>query len=206
MPIFDSSNKHFWASNSDPKQWADPLEFKPKRFLPSGEKCDIDVKGNDFEVIPFGAGRRICTGMNLGIRMVQLQVATLVHSFDWELENGVSGENIKMDEAFGLGIMRVVPLSVHPKYEVSLVVGPATFLDADNLVIEYEPDIVVFEPETELVASKPEIVVSENELVMSELDFHEFEPETVVFETELVVFEIELEFLEPETELVDTCK
>ncbi|CAK8565205.1 unnamed protein product [Lathyrus sativus] len=108
-----------WAIARDPKKWVDPLEFKPERFLSNGENYDVDVKGNDFEVIPFGAGRRICAGMNLGIRMVQLQVATLVHSFDWELENGVSGENINMDEAFGLGILRAVPLLVHPKCRLS---------------------------------------------------------------------------------------
>ncbi|KAI9117201.1 hypothetical protein K1719_011367 [Acacia pycnantha] len=42
------------------EEWSDPLEFNPERFLPGGEKADEDVRGNDFEVIPFGAGRRIC--------------------------------------------------------------------------------------------------------------------------------------------------
>jgi flavonoid 3'-monooxygenase len=104
-----------WAIARDPGKWADPLMFNPERFLPGGENCDVDVKGNDFEVIPFGAGRRICAGLNLGIRMVQLQIATLVHSFNWELENGLNAKDINMDEAFGLGIMRAVPLLVHPK-------------------------------------------------------------------------------------------
>jgi len=104
-----------WAIARDPRKWTDPLKFKPERFLPGGENCDVDVKGNDFEVIPFGAGRRICAGLNLGIRMVQLQIATLAHSFNWELENGLKAENINMDEAYGLGIQRAVPLLVHPK-------------------------------------------------------------------------------------------
>ncbi|TKY73318.1 Flavonoid 3'-monooxygenase [Spatholobus suberectus] len=104
-----------WAIARDPKEWVDPLEFKPERFLPGGEKADVDVKGNDFEVIPFGAGRRICAGLSLGLRMVQLLTATLVHSFDWELENGLNLEKLNMDEAYGLTLQRAVPLSVHPK-------------------------------------------------------------------------------------------
>ncbi|OIS99493.1 flavonoid 3'-monooxygenase [Nicotiana attenuata] len=74
-----------WAIARDPNEWADPLEFRPERFLPGGEKPKVDVRGNNFEVIPFGAGRRICAGMNLGIRMVQLMTATLIHAFNWDL-------------------------------------------------------------------------------------------------------------------------
>ncbi|XP_020212857.1 flavonoid 3'-monooxygenase [Cajanus cajan] len=104
-----------WAIARDPKEWADPLEFRPERFLPGGEKPDVDVRGNDFEVIPFGAGRRICAGLSLGLRMVQLLTATLAHSFDWELENGLNPEKLNMDEAYGLTLQRAVPLLVHPR-------------------------------------------------------------------------------------------
>ncbi|XP_058765357.1 flavonoid 3'-monooxygenase-like [Vicia villosa] len=108
-----------WAIARDPKQWVDPLVFNPERFLPGGDKCDVDIKGNDFEVIPFGAGRRICVGMSLGLRMVQLLTATLAHSFNWELENGIKPEKMNMDEAFGLTLQRAVPLSVYPKPRLS---------------------------------------------------------------------------------------
>ncbi|XP_058788465.1 flavonoid 3'-monooxygenase-like [Vicia villosa] len=108
-----------WAIARDPKQWNDPLVFNPERFLPGGDKCDVDIKGNDFEVIPFGAGRRICVGMSLGLRMVQLLTATLAHSFNWELENGLKPEKMNMDEGFGLTLQRAEPLSVHPKPRLS---------------------------------------------------------------------------------------
>ncbi|KAI5416587.1 hypothetical protein KIW84_041581 [Lathyrus oleraceus] len=104
-----------WAISRDPKEWSNPLEFKPERFLPGGEKFDVDIKGTDFEVIPFGAGRRICAGMSLGLRMVQLLTATLVHAFDWELENGLLPEKLNMDEAYGLTLQREKPLLVHPR-------------------------------------------------------------------------------------------
>nr|BAP94456.1 flavonoid 3'-hydroxylas [Eustoma grandiflorum] len=104
-----------WSIARDPSIWADPLEFRPSRFLPGGEKPNVDVRGNDFEVIPFGAGRRICAGMSLGLRMVQLLTATLVHSFNWDLLNGMSPDKLDMEEAYGLTLQRASPLIVHPK-------------------------------------------------------------------------------------------
>lgn len=104
-----------WAIARDPNVWADPLKFQPERFLLGGERPDADVKGNDFEVIPFGAGRRICAGMSLGLRMVQLLTATLVHAFDWNLADGLMPEKLNMEEDYGLTLQRKVPLMVHPR-------------------------------------------------------------------------------------------
>nr|AYV88861.1 cytochrome P450 oxidase CYP75B114 [Polygala tenuifolia] len=108
-----------WAIARDPQQWSEPLEFRPERFLPGGEKESVDIRGNDFEVIPFGAGRRICAGMSLGLRMVQLMVATLVHAFNWSLPEGLTAENLNMDEAYGLTLQRASPLVVHPRPRLS---------------------------------------------------------------------------------------
>lgn len=109
-----------WAIARDPDAWAEPLEFRPSRFLQGcGEKVNVDVRGNDFELIPFGAGRRICAGMSLGLRMVQLLTASLVHAFDWELPDGQSVEKLNMDEAYGLTLQRASPLLVHPRPRLS---------------------------------------------------------------------------------------
>ncbi|KHN48735.1 Flavonoid 3'-monooxygenase [Glycine soja] len=108
-----------WAIGRDPKEWIDPLEFKPERFFPGGEKDDVDVKGNNFELIPFGAGRRICVGMSLGLKVVQLLIATLAHSFDWELENGADPKRLNMDETYGITLQKALPLFVHPHPRLS---------------------------------------------------------------------------------------
>lgn len=42
-----------WAMRREPNIWENPNTFTPERF----PGLDIDVKGKDFELIPFGAGR-----------------------------------------------------------------------------------------------------------------------------------------------------
>nr|ADE80942.1 flavonoid 3',5'-hydroxylase [Epimedium sagittatum] len=98
---------NIWAIGRDPNVWENPLEFTPERFL-SEKNAKIDPRGNNFELIPFGAGRRICAGTRMGITLVEYILGTLVHSFDWKVCNGVE---INMDEAFGLALQKAVPLS-----------------------------------------------------------------------------------------------
>ncbi|KAJ3683887.1 hypothetical protein LUZ60_014114 [Juncus effusus] len=97
---------NIWAIGRDPDTWEDPLEFKPERFL-SGPAAKIDPLGNYFELIPFGAGRRICAGKLAGMVFVQYFLGTLIHSFDWRVPDG---EKLNMDETFGLALPKAVPL------------------------------------------------------------------------------------------------
>lgn len=106
---------NIWAIGRDQKEWSDPLAFKPERFLPGGEKAHVDIKGYDFEAIPFGAGRRICPGVSVGLCMVQLLTATLAHAFDWDLQDGLNPQKLNMEEVYGVTLQRKVPLSVNPR-------------------------------------------------------------------------------------------
>ncbi|KAE8733116.1 Flavonoid 3',5'-hydroxylase [Hibiscus syriacus] len=99
---------NIWAIGRDADVWDNPLDFYPERFM-SGKNAKIDPRGNDFELIPFGAGRRICAGTRMGIVLVEYILGTLVHSFDWMVPAG-TGE-LNMDEAFGLALQKAVPLS-----------------------------------------------------------------------------------------------
>ncbi|XP_010922089.1 flavonoid 3',5'-hydroxylase 1 [Elaeis guineensis] len=97
---------NIWAIGRDPDVWENPLKFDPERFL-SGRGANIEPQGNDFELIPFGAGRRICAGKQAGLVMVHYILGTLVHSFDWKLPEC---EELNMDEAPGLALPKAVPL------------------------------------------------------------------------------------------------
>ncbi|XP_031377268.1 geraniol 8-hydroxylase-like [Punica granatum] len=101
-----------WAIGRDTSSWEDPDAFMPERFL--GPNSGIDVKGQNFELIPFGAGRRICPGLPLAMRMLHLMLGSLVNCFDWKLENGMKPEDMNMEEAFGMTLRMAHPLRAVP--------------------------------------------------------------------------------------------
>ncbi|KAK9170002.1 hypothetical protein Syun_002142 [Stephania yunnanensis] len=47
-----------WTIQRDPNVWAEPDRFMPERFLTTN--ADMDVKGQSYELLPFGSGRRSC--------------------------------------------------------------------------------------------------------------------------------------------------
>ena len=86
-----------YAIGREPALWDEPDEFRPERFLDSG----IDYRGHDFQLIPFGAGRRSCPGISFAMVTNELVLANLLHKFDWELANGTKGEDLDMTETTG---------------------------------------------------------------------------------------------------------
>lgn len=83
VPANTTTMVNMWAITHDPSVWEDPLVFKPERFVKSEGGVDLDVRGVDLRLAPFGAGRRVCPGRNLGLVTVTLWVAKLVHQFQW---------------------------------------------------------------------------------------------------------------------------
>ena len=100
-----------WGLGRDPNTWSENAEeFVPERFV--GSK--IDLRGQDFELIPFGSGRRGCPGMHLGLTNIQLLVVHMVQCFDWELPNGMSPTELEMDEKFGMTMSKLNHLVAIP--------------------------------------------------------------------------------------------
>jgi len=100
-----------WAIGRDPMIWNDPLSFKPERFLDS---C-LDIKGNNFDYMPFGAGRKICPGQPLAIKQVPFILALLLHSFDWFLPGNMNSTELDMNDHFSLTLRKKQPLQLIPK-------------------------------------------------------------------------------------------
>ncbi|KAJ6778919.1 CYTOCHROME P450 98A3 [Salix koriyanagi] len=63
---------------------------------------DVDMRGHDFRLLPFGAGRRVCPGAQLGINLVTSILGHLLHHFHWTTPDGVEPEEIDMSETPGL--------------------------------------------------------------------------------------------------------
>ncbi|GMJ07293.1 TRANSPARENT TESTA 7, CYTOCHROME P450 75B1 [Hibiscus trionum] len=95
-----------WSMGRDSFLWKQPEEFRPERFL--GRK--IDIRGRNFELLPFGSGRRMCPGYTLGLKMIQTSLANLLHGFNWELPDNTKVEDLNMDEVYGLATPRKFPL------------------------------------------------------------------------------------------------
>nr|XP_018625853.1 geraniol 8-hydroxylase-like [Nicotiana tomentosiformis] len=99
-----------WAIGRDSTFWEDPLVFKPERFWSS----NMDMRGQDFELIPFGAGRRICPGLPLALRMVPVMFGSLLNSFNWKLEAGIAPTDLDMEGKFGITLAKAHPLRAIP--------------------------------------------------------------------------------------------
>ncbi|KAG9450852.1 hypothetical protein H6P81_010817 [Aristolochia fimbriata] len=101
-----------WKIHRDPKYWLHPLRFEPERFLgPEGSAVDVDLKGQHFQFIPFGSGRRACPGAHLALSLLHLAAARLLHAFEWRLPNSENnGSVMDMSEGHGLTCPKAVPL------------------------------------------------------------------------------------------------
>ncbi|KAI9108797.1 hypothetical protein K1719_020102 [Acacia pycnantha] len=83
-----------------------PEEFVPERF----ENNQVDFKGQDFEFIPFGIGRRGCPGISFGLASLEYLLANLLYWFDWKLP----AQGIGMSNSYGLSVTKKVPIYVQP--------------------------------------------------------------------------------------------
>uniref|UniRef100_A0A0D9ZA64 Cytochrome P450 n=1 Tax=Oryza glumipatula TaxID=40148 RepID=A0A0D9ZA64_9ORYZ len=104
-----------WAIARDTRYWEDPEVFKPERF----NSDLVDFKGNNFEYIPFGSGRRICPRITLGLTSMEFVLASLLYHFDWELPGSKRSEEIDMSEAFGITVRRKSKLVLHATPRIS---------------------------------------------------------------------------------------
>ncbi|KAF8695372.1 hypothetical protein HU200_037603 [Digitaria exilis] len=95
----------------DPDTWENPDEFQPERFEAPGA---VDFNGTHFELVPFGAGRRVCPGMAMATATVEFTLANLLYCFDWALPEGMAPEDVSMEEAGGLTVHKKTPLLLVP--------------------------------------------------------------------------------------------
>uniref|UniRef100_A0A7N1A7Z1 Cytochrome P450 n=1 Tax=Kalanchoe fedtschenkoi TaxID=63787 RepID=A0A7N1A7Z1_KALFE len=99
-----------WAIAKDPKIWDQPEKFIPERFNDSL----VNYRGQHFELLPFGGGRRICPGINMAMATIELVLANMLHRFDWKLPDGMTPEELDMEEGAGITTFKKVPLKLVP--------------------------------------------------------------------------------------------
>ena len=91
------------AIGRDPVAWDHADKFWPERFVGS----EVDFRGQHPQLIPFGAGRRMCPGIGFTTTLVELTLANLVGRFDWAFP---PSEVLDMEEAPGVTSRKRVTL------------------------------------------------------------------------------------------------
>ncbi|KAM1553555.1 hypothetical protein EV2_006545 [Malus domestica] len=113
-----------WAIGRDPKYWENPLHFYPERFLAplsgggDGARA-LDLRGQHFQLLPFGTGRRICPGINLALQMLPALLGAMVQCFGWKVvgvnQKHMNGDEVlEMDERPGMATPRAHDLICIP--------------------------------------------------------------------------------------------
>ncbi|KAL6839787.1 hypothetical protein ACP4OV_030475 [Aristida adscensionis] len=101
----------------DARDWTEPGEFRPERFLAGGEAEGVGaVPGpKEMRMMPFGAGRRYCPGAGMGMMHVKCFLAALVREFEWAAP---AAGGVDMTELDGFFKVMRTPLRVHVKRSI----------------------------------------------------------------------------------------
>ena len=93
-----------WAIGHDPNVWDNPSQFLPERFL---NHDMTNIRGVNFDFLPFGSGRRMCPGSPLALITTEFILANLLHNFEWK-----ACSEPKLNESFGIIVKLETPLVV----------------------------------------------------------------------------------------------
>ncbi|KAK1427368.1 hypothetical protein QVD17_16051 [Tagetes erecta] len=97
-----------WKLQRDERVWINPSKFQPERFM-SLDHEQVDVRGQQFVLVPFGFGRRSCPGITFSLQVLHLTLARLVHSFEL---GQPEGHPVDMTEGPGMTLPKLKPLEV----------------------------------------------------------------------------------------------
>ncbi|KAK2989682.1 LOW QUALITY PROTEIN: hypothetical protein RJ640_015531, partial [Escallonia rubra] len=109
---------NFWSIGRNPGVWESPLEFRPERFFEPGKGPGpmgfVDVKGQHFQLLPFGTGRRGCPGMSLAMQELPAVLAAMIQCFEWKAVKLGRDGLVDMSEGTGLTAPRAHDLVCAP--------------------------------------------------------------------------------------------
>ncbi|WMV17197.1 hypothetical protein MTR67_010582 [Solanum verrucosum] len=96
----------------------------------------MDVRGQDFELIPFGAGRRICLGLPLASRTLSVMLGSLLNSFDWKVEGDIVPEDLDAEDVVHLVFLRYLKQNFE---ELGPKLVETALLDCSGLMLVLVP-------------------------------------------------------------------
>ncbi|KAF8691188.1 hypothetical protein HU200_040306 [Digitaria exilis] len=106
---------NLWAIHHNAEVWTNPCKFIPERFLQCNKE-EFNYQGTeDFEFMPFSAGKRLCLGLPLATRMLPALLGSLLHHFEWTLPKEAKENGLDMSEKLGLTLAMATPLQAMVK-------------------------------------------------------------------------------------------
>lgn len=105
---------NLYAVCQDPAVWSDPEKWHPERLVGSD---NVDMGFKNFNLLPFGAGKRMCAGITQAMFIISMNLAALVQHCDWRL----SPEEI---DNMNKDIEDVVYLTTHKLAALTCVATP----------------------------------------------------------------------------------
>jgi len=106
-----------WAMLNDKRDYPEPREFKPERFLRNGK---LDNLVRDPMDIAFGFGRRICAGKHLAHSTLMLAAASVLSTFDLLKKVDENGSDIEPKKEYRPGAIRHpldFPCVIKPRFQ-----------------------------------------------------------------------------------------
>jgi len=80
IPAKTSIFVNMWSIGHNVQTWgSNACEFNSDRFIDS----KVGLFGIDFELLPFGVGKRICVGKGLAMTMLECTITAFAHAIDW---------------------------------------------------------------------------------------------------------------------------
>jgi ent-kaurene oxidase len=108
---------NIFGIHNDPKVWPNPEKWDPERVLHSES---LDMMGmNNFSLMPFGGGKRVCPGITQVFGVVPMLVASFVQHFKWELVPN----DIENSEKSTMEDMTVF-LTTHKRHPLRCIITP----------------------------------------------------------------------------------
>lgn len=74
---------NLYACNMDKKDWEEPEEWRPERFL-SDKYTEMEMH----KTMAFGGGKRVCAGSLQAMLISCTTIGRLVQEFEWKLKEG----------------------------------------------------------------------------------------------------------------------
>lgn len=106
---------NLYAIHRDPVVYEEPEIFNPTRFIEQYADVTPTSGFDHYELIPVSAGRHMCPAYNLGILMINLILAHLLHNFNWSLPDG---EYLDMTKAIGITLQKAIRFAWSHNYDL----------------------------------------------------------------------------------------